>query len=227
MASFDPIANSYDDLVAHSIGFGGQEHEYYTRRKASLIVDVARRQLGDPLNVRVLDVGCGIGLTDEHLVGRIGHLYGFDVAVEAIDRAERRNPTVDYRSGEGNPLPYADEEMDLAFAICVVHHIPPAEWERFALELRRVVRPGGLVALFEHNPLNPLTRVAVSRCAFDRDALLLRRRRAARILTGAGLTVVERRYFLFFPFERRWTEPMERSLGWLPLGAQHYVVGRR
>ena len=39
--------------------------------------------------------------------------------------------------------------------------------------MRRVVRPGGLLCIIEHNPFNPLTRLAVVRCEFDRDAVLL------------------------------------------------------
>ena len=113
------------------------------------------------------------------------------------------------------------------FAICVVHHVPTGQRTRFAQELQRVVRPGGVVAIFEHNPVNPLTRVAVSRCEFDADAVLLGRRRVASLLRDAGLRIVERRYLLFFPFERRWTRPAERGLAQLPLGAQHYAVAKR
>ena len=44
----------------------------------------------------------------------------------------------------------------------------------FVAELARVVRPGGLVVVFEHNPLNPLTRLVVSRVTFDDGVRLLR-----------------------------------------------------
>jgi hypothetical protein len=54
-------------------------------------------------------------------------------------------------------------------------------------EMARVTRPGGMVAIIEHNPLNPVTRHIVSRCPFDRDAVLLRCGTGARLLAGAGL----------------------------------------
>ena len=44
----------------------------------------------------------------------------------------------------------------------------------FVADMVRVTRPGGLVCVIEHNPLNPLTRLAVNRCPFDADAVLLR-----------------------------------------------------
>ena len=56
--------------------------------------------------------------------------------------------------------------------------------------MARVLRPGGIAAIFEHNPLNPLTRRVVSNCVFDEDAVLLRRRRARGLLRQAGLVPV-------------------------------------
>jgi len=227
VSEFDPITDRYDKMVSKSIAFGGQEHEHYTRRKADALVDLATRQLGDPTRLRALDVGCGIGLTDGMLVGRFGELHGVDLARAAVERAAATNPGVEYQSYDGTRLPYDDESFDLAFAICVVHHIAVNERLTFATELRRVVRPGGVVALFEHNPCNPLTRIAVSRCDFDEDAILLGRRRASKLLRASGLESVDQRFIVFLPFERRWSAPLERGLKWLPLGAQYYVAARK
>ena len=64
-----------------------------------------------------------------------------------------------------------------------------------------MTRPGGLVAIFEHNPLNPLTRKAVRDCPFDEDAVLLSRGEARRRLAEAGLAEVEAPFIIFFPRE--------------------------
>ena len=69
--------------------------------------------------------------------------------------------------------------------------------------MRRVCRPGGLIVLFEHNPWNPLTRRAVRGCEFDRDAELLSRREASRLLSEAGVEDRRGRYILFFTAELR------------------------
>ena len=61
-------------------------------------------------------------------------------------------------------MPVPDASVDVVFAICVVHHVPPAHWGAFAAEMARVLRPGGVAAIFEHNPLNPVTRRVVSNC---------------------------------------------------------------
>ena len=156
---FDAYADTYGDEVTHSIAFSKQERDYFTRRKADHLLDVSRRLLGNPAQLSAVDVGCGVGSTDGHLEGHFKELHGIDTAGEAIKRAASNNPTVRYQSYDGRTLPFADGELDLAFAINVVHHVPPAERAAFASELRRVLRPGGLAVVFEQNPLNPLTRV--------------------------------------------------------------------
>lgn len=227
MTEFDRVSEHYDELVAESISFGGQEHEYYTRRKADELVRLAARKLGDPARLRVLDVGCGVGLTDRMLVDHFTELHGVDIAAAAVQRAAAANRDVEYRTYDGARLPYDDDTFDLAFAICVVHHINPSDRAAFAAELRRVVRSGGIVAIFEHNPLNPLTRIAVSRCSFDDDAILISRRATSKLLRASGLEPVDKRFIIFLPFERSWVPAFERGLRWLPLGAQYSVAARK
>jgi hypothetical protein len=92
--------------------------------------------------------------------------------------------------------------------------------------MRRVTRPGGLVTIYEHNPFNPLTRVAVSRCEFDQGVVLLRPAEARRLLSEAAAPPVELRYIAFFPWERRVFRAVERGLSRVPLGGQYVGVGR-
>ena len=219
--------DSYAEAVQRSIDFIGQDHETFTRRKALHLLDLTQRRLGDPSRLAGLDVGCGVGLTDRFLVERVGELHGVDIAEEAVARAAQANPSVRYEAYGGARLPYADGHFDFAFAIGVVHHVPPPERASFVAEMGRVVRPGGLVTLFEHNPYNPLTRLAVIRCELDEDAVLLTRRSARGFLERTGLSPVESRYIIFLPFERPRVAALERRLNRLPLGAQYYVAAIR
>ena len=134
------------------------------------------------------------------------------------------NPQVDYRAYQGGDMPFEDDALDVAFTICVLHHVPPAEWTAFAREMRRVVRPGGLIVVFEHNPLNPLTRVSVSRCPFDEDVTLLRAGTTERLLREVGLSDPERRFFFFLPLRKIAESRLEHVLRRVPLGAQYYVA---
>jgi SAM-dependent methyltransferase len=141
--------------------------------------------------------------------------------------AAKANPKVRYQRYDGKRLPFDDGTFDLAFAICVLHHVPPDERPGISSELGRCVRPDGLVAIFEHNPVNPLTRLAVHRCAFDKDVELVRRRRAERLVRAAGLEVIESRYILFFPWRSKMLTTVEERLERVPLGAQYYVLAQK
>ena len=190
-----------------------------------MLTELAERRIGPPGDLEVLDVGCGPGETDGHLHGAFSALSGVDVSDSLVAEARRRNPWAAYSSySAGEPLPYPDDAFDFSFAICVFHHVPAARRRDLAAEMTRVTRPGGTVAIFEHNPWNPLTRKAVRNCSFDEDAVLIRRREAASLLAEAGLGAAESAYIVFFPRGGRRLAAVERRLGKLPLGAQYYVA---
>jgi len=101
---------------------------------------------------RVLDFGCGAGRTLRHLTerARSAELHGCDVDAPSIEWLEEHlsPPLHVVRNAELPPLPYPDGAFDLVYALSVFTHIvdPWAEW---LLELRRVLRPDGiLVATF-------------------------------------------------------------------------------
>jgi SAM-dependent methyltransferase len=226
-AEFDRHAATYSDEVADSIAFVGQHHSFFTQAKVEPLLRVVRQYLGDPAGVRALDVGCGVGETDALLADRLLELHGVDVAPAAVEVAAERNSSVAYTSYNGAHLPYDDGAFDLVFAICVLHHVLPPLRPAFTAELARVAAPKGLVVLIEHNPWNPLTRLAVARCSFDDDAVLVRRGRADALLRRAGLDMVEWRYFLFLPWSVPGAGRIESALRWLPLGAQYLIASRK
>jgi SAM-dependent methyltransferase len=222
---FSRKKDTYENEVQESIDFIGQGLDFFVELKANYLLDIARRRLGDPKSLSFLDIGCGVGLTDEYLKGDVGALHGIDVAEGVVERAGERNPWAEYSVFDGTTTPFRDELFDLTFAICVLHHVEPARWRGFVGELARVTKRGGLLVVMEHNPLNPLTRLAVSRCGFDEDAVLLRARQTHKLLAGAGLSLVEARYIAFFPWRGRTLRVAESRLGRLPLGAQYVVAG--
>lgn len=226
-SGLDAHSDTYREEVESAIAFAGAGLDLYTRLKADVLLDLASR-VGPPERLAFLDVGCGIGETDRFLEGRVGRLTGVDVAPRALERARMANPWAEYReSEEGGRLPVEDGSFDVCFVICVLHHVPREQRVPLIREMSRACRPGGLVAIFEHNALNPLTRRAVSGCEFDRDAELLSRREALDLLSAAGLSGPEGRYIVFFPREGRALRAIERRLGWLPLGAQYTALAQR
>jgi SAM-dependent methyltransferase len=221
-AEFDRFDQTYEAELDDAISFAGQEHEFYVEAKARRLLELARRRLG-PRPLHVLDVGCGVGLTDGRLLPHVESLEGVDPSPGMIERARAANPGAGYRVYDGRRLPFDDASFDVSFAICVLHHVDPADRRPLVAELGRVTRPDGLVAVFEHNPLNPLTRRVVRNCAFDDGVVLLGRGELERLFRAAGLRVEDREYLLFFPWR---ADALERRLTRLPLGAQYVVTGR-
>jgi SAM-dependent methyltransferase len=224
--SYDRIRDRYEADLDRAVGFSGKRHAFFTEAKALALLRLARRHLEDPSGVDALDVGCGIGLSDRYLEGRVGSLTGVDVSPGVLERAREANPWADYVLYDGERLPFDDGSFDLTFAICVVQVIEPAKRAAFVSELARVTRPGGLTVAFEHNPLNPLTRLVVRRCSFGEDARMLGARELAELFRLARLPVVDWGYILLFPASGARLRKLERSLARLPLGAQYYLAGR-
>src|SRR5581483_6479749 len=223
---FDHYKDRYQSEIQKSISFMRQDHEFFTRVKVRFLLRLAEKYLFSSKKIKVLDVGCGVGITDKYLKGHFRKLNGVDIGKGIIQRARKLNPAVTYKVYDGKKLPFADASMDLTFAICVMHHIPPENLDLFVRELKRVTRKGGLVAIFEHNPFNPLTLRAVNHCEMDEDAILLRRGKTQDFLIRHDLNLLESRYILFTPFEGAFFRGLDRLLGWLPFGAQYYVVGK-
>lgn len=224
---FDRFSSRYAATVNDSISFSGLQVDFFVRAKAERLLELIQAHFGDPHPLSVLDVGCGVGSYHPLLQGEVAAISGVDVSAESLRLARDENPDVDYRSFDGNALPFADGSFDVAYAICVVHHVPLENRSSFLTEMTRVVRPGGLVVLFEHNPFNPATRFAVWKCPFDEDAVLLSRGSSYALLRAAGLKNVAGRYMLALPAIEGRLRRLDDALSALPLGAQYYALGVR
>jgi len=95
---------------------------------------------------RALDVGCGPGALTTQLVRRLGaeNVCAVDPSATFVDAVRARFPLVDVRMAAAEDLPFADDSFDCALAQLVVHFM--ADPVAGLTEMRRVTRPGGLVA---------------------------------------------------------------------------------
>jgi hypothetical protein len=109
----------------------------------------------------------------------------------------------------------------------VLHHVPKPNRRGLMEIVASKLAPGGRLVIFEHNPLNPVTRHAVAICPFDEGVELLYPREVKRLMRGAKLERVAQEYIVFFPHALAFARGMEPALGWLPLGAQTCTVGAR
>jgi ubiquinone/menaquinone biosynthesis C-methylase UbiE len=122
---------------------------------------------------RVLDVGCGTGSLTFTLAKSSGlrEIAAIDFSPVFVDEAKRRNsdPRITIQQADACALPYADASFDRALALLVLHFIP--ETSKALAEMRRVVRPGGIVAaaVWDHYGGMPGMRMMVDTVATRSD----------------------------------------------------------
>lgn len=229
LQEFDAFKDNYQQEIGKLISFAGQEHDFYLRVKADHLVTLcAEHKGGKPVDV--LDVGCGHGFSHRFLLGRKEvkmNLAGCDPAASVIKLAQAAHPTVAYAVNEGATLPYKKAQFDVVTATCVMHHVPPAEWAAMMAEMARVLRPGGLLAIYEHNPLNPATQYIVNTCPIDENAVLLSPRTLKRLTAPLGFAKAATDYLLFTPFTAPFWRKLDKTLRRVPLGAQYVFYANK
>jgi ubiquinone/menaquinone biosynthesis C-methylase UbiE len=227
-AEFDKFADEYRALHAENIRASGETPEYFAEYK---VIDVARELARVGVAARsVLDFGAGVGYSVPFFARHLpeARVTCLDVSRKSLEvGAARHGNSAEFCHFDGRSLPRDDETFDIAFASCVFHHIAHEEHVALLEELLRVLKPGGWLFVFEHNPFNPLTRHAVDTCEFDENARLVRAGELRARARQAGFSAVRARYRIFFPRALRALRPLEAALAWLPLGAQYYVCARK
>jgi ubiquinone/menaquinone biosynthesis C-methylase UbiE len=98
-----------------------------------------------PIGSRVVDLGCGSTHTARNLADRQVHYTGVDWAIEQIERNHTDAPGAQFVASSLYQTPFADGSFDVAISLFVVEHLV---WpHRLLDEMRRLVRPGGLIAV--------------------------------------------------------------------------------
>jgi ubiquinone/menaquinone biosynthesis C-methylase UbiE len=96
---------------------------------------------------RVLDFGCGAGRVLRQFLpeAESGEFWGCDLYEPTIAwLSENLSPPFRFYVNEKRPMPHPDEYFDLIYAISVFTHITE-EWASWLLELRRILKPDGLL----------------------------------------------------------------------------------
>jgi len=133
---FDRIAPVYD--VMNRVMTAGLDVRWRRLAAASAV------RAGD----RVLDAACGTGdLAIADLKAGAGKVTGLDFSAKMLERARRKNTTIEWLQGDMLALPFADETFDAATVGFGVRNVD--DLELGLRELRRVLRPGGRLAILE------------------------------------------------------------------------------
>ena len=217
-SGFNVAADAYDRFMGR-----------YSTLLSPQMAELARIAPGQ----RVLDVGCGPGALTTVLVERLGadNVAAVDPSEPFVEAARRRLPYVDIRRAPAEDLPFEADSFDASVAQLVVHFMEdPVAGLR---EMRRVTKPGGMVAacVWDHaggcGPLGVFWEAARQLDAKAADESRLagaRRDHLGELFEAAGFSDVEQSEIgapLQHPSFDEWWEPYTAGVG--PAGA--YVAG--
>ncbi|MCY0900573.1 MAG: methyltransferase domain-containing protein [Firmicutes bacterium] len=208
--------------------------------------------IGIAPGMQVLEIGCGDGIltVDGHLAARVGptgRVIAIDPSMSMLLRAQKKAREADlgwveFLQGRVEELPFADGTFDVVIAAAVLHltDIP-----RALQEMRRVVRPGGIVGSLNVLPagmdvpffvdwMEPIMKLARREDRAEPRTYLISRHEIERLYREAGLWIEKTgelviRAFYWWPQEN--VDVLVRGLGWaqeelanLPWAAREEII---
>jgi len=147
--------------------FGGERLDSKSRlAKNNLLEHLVRYDFvkGDS-EKNVLDIGCGSGHGSNTLAEKFKTVHGVDISEEAIEYSKKnwQQPNIKFVIGDSLNIPFPENTFDVVVAFEVFEHLD--DWRKFLSEIRRVLKPNGLVYISTPNktlyspgtkkPINP------------------------------------------------------------------------
>nr|WP_246602446.1 class I SAM-dependent methyltransferase [Falsiroseomonas tokyonensis] len=122
---------------------------------ATIVRDAIARHLGAPRDLALLDFGCSSGRVLRHFEAEHAahgwRLHGVDIQARPIEWLRLHFPQhYTVTTGTVQPhLPFEDNSLDVIYGFSVFTHIKYL-WDMWLLELKRVLKPGGLLVQTIH-----------------------------------------------------------------------------
>ena len=223
---FDHYAAAYEQALSNAIAPSGERREYFAEGRVAWL----KRCLGETKQsvATLLDFGCGDGATTPLLLQGLNakSAVGVDVSAKSLEIARKRHASERIRYDSISEF-QSSGQMDLAYCNGVFHHILPAQRAAALAMVHRALREGGFFSFWENNPWSLATRYVMSRCAFDRDAIMLSPPEARALLRGGGFEILRTDYRFIFPRALRAFRKIEDWVYHAPLGTQYQVLCRK
>jgi SAM-dependent methyltransferase len=154
-ALYAAVAHEYDDVFPKHVA------EHYIDKRTGLIKKLL------PFGGLVLDVGCGTGQLGAAIASEGYDVFGVDLSAQMIARARERG-LAGTCAGVTTALAFEDNSFDLALTVATLHHLETPERVAATIsEMGRVVKRGGFVVLWDHNPANPYWPILMKRVPQD------------------------------------------------------------
>jgi SAM-dependent methyltransferase len=144
--AFNDVEDSYDRVAAEYALriFGELEHKPLDRQFLDRFAERVRG-LGP-----VCDLGCGPGHVARYLHERGVQVTGLDLSAEMVEQARRLNPSIEFRRGNMLSLDLEDGRWSGIAAFYSIIHVPRTEIVAALAEIKRVLRPCGVLLLAFH-----------------------------------------------------------------------------
>jgi len=120
-------------------------------------------------NLRVLEIGCGLGTDGAQFAKAGAHYTGVDLTEAAVELAQKRfqlfNLPGTFQTADAENLVFADNSFDMVYSHGVLHHTPDTAGA--IREVHRVLKPGGraIVMLYHRDSYNYRVNISLFRRA--------------------------------------------------------------
>ncbi len=220
---FDQYAAAYEQALSNALAPSGESREYFAEGRVAWLkhcLDEMKR----PAN-SLLDFGCGDGATTPLLLKALSakSAVGVDVSTKSLEIARKRHASDRIRFESISEF-QSSGQMDLAYCNGVFHHILPAQRAAALAMVHRALRGGSIFSFWENNPWSLATRYLMSRCAFDRDAIMLSPPEARALLRDGGFEILRTDFRFIFPRALRAFRKIEDLVYRAPLGTQYQIL---
>lgn len=152
-----------------ALGFAGLTRWYDATIALSMREPAWRPLIADlvaaELPRTVVDVGCGTGTLAltmaDRLVGGVVTGVDIDPAILELARDKPGSERIGWQIGSATSLPFGEASIDVVTCTLVLHHLPLETKQDALREMRRVLRPGGLLVIGDWGkPHDPVMRAA-------------------------------------------------------------------
>lgn len=181
------VRRSYDTVAGEYLARIGGELDGKPLDRA-LIGAVVEQAGGGAV---IADLGCGPGHVAAWVagLGGAGSVVGVDLSPAMVALGRERHPEVEFREGDLLRLPAGDGEFDAAVALYSLIHLAPGELAPALAEIRRTLRPGGLLLVSFHIGTEVRTLTEWWGHDVDVDFHFLAPADVAEALRGAGFRI--------------------------------------